>query len=48
MIVKVHEHIAGATEAALFHHNVGHVYGRCEMDSLIGQPTNLYDEPVTP
>ena len=26
MIVKVHAHIAGATEAVLFHHNVGHVY----------------------
>ena len=48
MIVKVHAHIAGATEAVLFHHDVGHVFIGNEMDSLIGLSTNLNDKPVTP
>ena len=48
MIVKVHAHIAGATKSVLFHHDFSHVFESSEIGSLIGQPTNLYDEPVTP
>ena len=36
MIVKVHAHIAYATKYVLSHHDVGHVFGRSEPNSLIG------------
>ena len=48
MVVKMHAHITGVSKSVLSHHDIGHVFGGSEMDSLIEQSINLNDEPVTP
>ncbi len=48
MIVKVHAHIAGATKSVPFLHDFSHIFRGSEMNTLIGQSTNLDDDPVTP
>jgi hypothetical protein len=46
MIVKVRAHITGASKFVLSHNDLDHIFGGSEMDSLIGQSTNLDDGPV--
>ena len=43
----MHEHVTGASKFVLSHHDIGHIFGGSEMASLIGQSTNLDNEPVT-